>query len=64
MQDAVALLETTTFSVTGRPPLAAQEHQEIIAAIAARDPERAKAAAHTHYREALRARLKSMQGSA
>jgi DNA-binding GntR family transcriptional regulator len=62
MQDAIALLGTTTFSVAQRPDTAAREHHAIIAAIAARDPDRAEQAARLHIREALRARLKLLQG--
>jgi DNA-binding GntR family transcriptional regulator len=62
LQDAIALLGRTTFSVDGRPDPAAVEHREIIAAIAARDPERAEEAARVHINEALRSRLRIMQG--
>lgn len=62
IQDAIALLGTTTFAVGGRPGTAAREHTDIIAAIAARDPDRAEQAARLHIREALRARLKLLQG--
>lgn len=62
LQDAIALLGRTTFSVDGRPNPAAGEHREIIAAIAARDPERAEEAARAHINEALRSRLRIMQG--
>jgi DNA-binding GntR family transcriptional regulator len=63
LQDAIALLGVTTFSVAGRPPTAGQEHGGILAAIAARDADRAEALARTHIREALRARLKLIQDS-
>lgn len=62
LQDAIALLGRTTFSVDGRPDPAASEHREIIAGIEAHDPDRAEAAATGHIREALRARLRIMQG--
>ena len=58
LQDAIALLGGTTFSVTGRPRSAAAEHRAIIDAIANRDPDAAEQAARAHIREALRARLK------
>ncbi|HVJ53010.1 MAG TPA: GntR family transcriptional regulator [Aliidongia sp.] len=61
LQDAIALLGTTTFSVGGRPPTAAQEHEVILAAIAARDADKAEALARAHIREALRSRLKLIQ---
>jgi DNA-binding GntR family transcriptional regulator len=62
LQDAIALLGATTFSVAGRPASAAGEHREIIAAIAARDPDKAEQAARAHIREALRFRLKLLRG--
>ncbi|MBX9740296.1 MAG: GntR family transcriptional regulator [Beijerinckiaceae bacterium] len=62
LQDAIALLGRTTFSVPGRPDPAAAEHRDIIAAIAARDPDRADEVARLHIHEALRSRLKIMQG--
>lgn len=61
LQDAIALLGRTTFSIPGRPDPAGREHREIIAAIAARDPDRADEAARVHIREALRSRLRIMQ---
>jgi len=61
LQDAIALLGRTTFSIPGRLDPAGREHREIIAAIAARDPDRADEAARVHIREALRSRLKIMQ---
>jgi DNA-binding GntR family transcriptional regulator len=57
LQDAIALLGPTTFSVSGRPPLAAEEHRDIVKAIAQRDAERAEALARAHIQQALRARL-------
>lgn len=57
MQDSIALLGATTFTATGRPALAAEEHAGIIAAIAARDADAAEQAARRHIRAALRARL-------
>jgi DNA-binding GntR family transcriptional regulator len=61
LQDGIALLGATTFSVAGRPGSAAKEHSEIIAAIAARDPDKAEQSARAHIREALRFRLKLLQ---
>ncbi|MDC7787685.1 GntR family transcriptional regulator [Rhodoplanes sp. TEM] len=63
MQDAIALLGPTTFNVAGRPATAVAEHAAIVAAIAARDADAAEQAARAHIREALRARLKLMQGA-
>jgi DNA-binding GntR family transcriptional regulator len=62
LQDGIALLGATTFSLESRPDPAGREHRGIIAAIAARDPDGAEAAARAHIREALRARLKLIQG--
>lgn len=61
LQDWIALLGPTTFSVTGRPSTSHGEHQAIIAAIAARDGDRAEKLARTHIGEALRCRLKLLQ---
>jgi DNA-binding GntR family transcriptional regulator len=58
MQDALAILGPTTFSVPGRPAPASVEHRAIIAAIAARDADAAEQAARAHIRGALKARLK------
>jgi DNA-binding GntR family transcriptional regulator len=58
LQDAIALLGGTTFSVAGRPRTAAAEHRAIIDAIARRDPDAAEQAARAHIREALRERLR------
>ena len=57
LQDAIALLGVTTFTVAQRPRTAAREHREIVAAIAERDAAAAEQAARAHIREALRARL-------
>jgi DNA-binding GntR family transcriptional regulator len=57
LQDAIALLGPTTFSVNGRASLAVEEHREIVKAIAQRDPERAEALARAHIQQALRSRL-------
>lgn len=62
LQDAIALLGRTTFTVDGRPDPAAREHRELIEAMAAHDGDRAEAIARAHIHEALRARLKVMQG--
>lgn len=63
MQDAIALLGPTTFLVDGRPATAVAEHDAVVAAIAARDADGAEQIARAHIREALRARLKLMQGT-
>lgn len=61
LQDGIALLGTTTFSVEGRPAAASQEHRDIVVAITARDADKAEQHARAHIREALRARLKLQQ---
>lgn len=61
LQDGIALLGVTTFSVTGRPSTAAEEHRALIDAIAARDPDRAEKLARSHIQEALRSRLRLLQ---
>lgn len=62
LQDGISLLGATTFSVAGRPSTAAAEHRALIDAIAARNPDQAEKLARSHIQEALRSRLKLMQG--
>ncbi len=61
LQDAIALLGRTTFSVDGRPNPAAREHRALIDAMEAHDADAAEVIARSHIRESLRARLKLMQ---
>jgi DNA-binding GntR family transcriptional regulator len=61
LQDWIALLGPTTFSVTGRPSTSHREHHAIIDAVAARDGDKAEKLARAHIREALRCRLKLLQ---
>ncbi|MBC9876893.1 GntR family transcriptional regulator [Bradyrhizobium sp. INPA01-394B] len=61
LQDWIALLGPTTFTVTGRPLTSHGEHQALIEAIAARDGDKAEQLARAHIREALRCRLKLQQ---
>jgi DNA-binding GntR family transcriptional regulator len=61
LQDWIALLGPTTFTVTGRPSTSHGEHQAIIEAIAASDGDKAEQLARAHIREALRCRLKLLQ---
>ncbi|MCK1284162.1 GntR family transcriptional regulator [Bradyrhizobium sp. 44] len=61
LQDWIALLGPTTFTVSGRPSTSHGEHQAIIDAIAARDGGKAEQLARAHIREALRCRLKLLQ---
>lgn len=57
LEDHIALLGISTFSVPGRADAATAEHGAIVDAIVARDAERAEQAARAHIRAALRARL-------
>lgn len=61
LQDWIALLGPTTFTVTDRPSTSHGEHQAIIEAIATRDGDKAEQLARAHIREALRCRLKLLQ---
>jgi DNA-binding GntR family transcriptional regulator len=61
LQDWIALLGPTTFTVSGRPSTSHGEHQAIIEAIAARDGDKAEQLARAHIGEALRCRLKLLQ---
>jgi DNA-binding GntR family transcriptional regulator len=58
LQDWIALLGPTTFTVTGRPSTSHGEHAAIIAA---RDGDKAEQLARAHIREALRCRLKRLR---
>lgn len=57
LQNSIALLGPTTFTVSGRPVAASAEHVQMIDAIAARDADGAERLARAHIREALRTRL-------
>ncbi|MNL86998.1 FCD domain protein [compost metagenome] len=57
LNDSLALLPQTTFTVEGRSVLAVAEHRAILTAIEARDADRAEDAARLHIRRALMARL-------
>lgn len=61
LQDWIALLGPTTFTVSGRPSTSHDEHRAIIEAIAARDGDKAEQFARAHISEALRCRLKLLQ---
>jgi DNA-binding GntR family transcriptional regulator len=61
LQDGIALLGPTTFSVGGRPATAVEEHRALIDAIASRNPDLAERLARVHIQEALRTRLKLIQ---
>lgn len=57
LNDSLALLPDTTFSIAGRGEGARAEHQAILDAILARDPDAAEAAARRHIERARDARL-------
>jgi DNA-binding GntR family transcriptional regulator len=61
LNDAMILLGGTTLAVPDRFPVAHAEHQDIVKAIAERDPDQAEAAARSHIRNAQRARLKLLR---
>lgn len=63
LQDSLALLQNTTFTVPGRPQQASIEHARIIDAIKRRDPDEAEAAARDHIRSAHEARLMMLSES-
>ncbi|WP_224815952.1 GntR family transcriptional regulator [Hasllibacter sp. MH4015] len=58
ISSALTLLGPTTLSMQGRIDAARDEHRAILAAIAARDANRAEEAARAHIRAAHRARLR------
>lgn len=60
---AMALLATTSFAVKGRDVVALDEHQAIVDAIAARDPQAADAALRQHLSRAFETRLKLGAGT-
>jgi DNA-binding GntR family transcriptional regulator len=59
---ASALVTGTTLTIPGRGPESIEEHAEIVEAIAARDEDRAEAAARRHVVNALRTRLRQEVG--
>jgi DNA-binding GntR family transcriptional regulator len=60
LEDALSLLQNTTFSIPGRHTSACAEHRAIVDAIRERDSEAAEAASRAHIRAAQRARLKML----
>lgn len=61
LHDALALLQTTTFTVSGRYGGSVEEHARLVEAIVARDADRAEREAREHIRRALEARLEIMR---
>lgn len=60
LNDALMLLPSTTFAASGRRDTAAPEHEAILDAIEARDPDTAEECARTHIRHARDTRLAMM----
>lgn len=60
LQNFLALLGPTTFSVEGRLEPAVAEHKKVFEAIARHDPDSAEAAARKHIRSALATRLQML----
>jgi GntR family transcriptional regulator, transcriptional repressor for pyruvate dehydrogenase complex len=58
LQEMLARSMNTTLSVAGRPARSVREHADIVNALVARDPARARAAARRHIRGARRAALR------
>jgi len=58
--DALSLIQNTTFSLPERHAPASREHRAIVAAIEARDSDKAEAQSRQHIREAQRARLRML----
>ncbi len=58
LADSMMLLGESTLAVPGRHDTALEEHDAVVAAIAARDPDAAERAARAHIRAAQRHRLK------
>jgi DNA-binding GntR family transcriptional regulator len=56
-QDYMVLLRQTAYRMPGRAASALSEHEEIVDAIARRDPDAAESAARQHNREAQRIRM-------
>jgi DNA-binding FadR family transcriptional regulator len=60
LNDALALLPSTTFTVRGRPQKAIEEHAGILEAIERRDADAAERLARFHIQKAQEARLEMM----
>ncbi|MBN9671532.1 GntR family transcriptional regulator [Roseibium aggregatum] len=60
LNDSLALLPSTTFSVSGRSQAAIAEHQAITDAILARAPAQAETSARNHIENAMDARLRML----
>ena len=60
LEDALSLLQNTTFSLPERHASGSREHHEIVAAIEKRDSDLAESVSRQHIREAQRARLRML----
>lgn len=60
LEDALSLLQNTTFSLPERHGPASREHRAIVDAIEKRDSDRAEAESRAHIHEAQRARLRML----
>lgn len=60
LHEMLARSMETTLAIPGRPARSVREHAEIVQALAARDPERARGAARRHIRSAHRAAIRRM----
>ena len=58
LQEMLARSMDTTLSVTGRPARSVREHAEIVHALVARDPARARSAARRHIHNTRAAALR------
>lgn len=58
LQEMLARSMETTLAIAGRPARSVREHAEIVEALLARDPSRARAAARRHIRSSRRAALR------
>ena len=62
LQEMLARSMETTLAIAGRPARSVREHAEIVEALLARDPARARAAARRHIHSSRRAALRRMAG--
>ncbi len=62
LQEMLARSMETTLAIPGRPARSVREHAEIVAALLARDPARARAAARRHIHSSRRAALRRVAG--
>lgn len=63
LQEMLARSMETTLAIAGRPARSVREHAEIVEALLARDPARARAAARRHIQSSRRAALRRVAGN-